>query len=492
MFERKLRLHHKLHKEENQEESAAEHESEEEPEDESPHKLLRPSKGYKPEDHKMDSNIMRYKTTVLNEMKIELANRRRPRFNTTKQERKAMRSLKKNQDIVIKPADKGGAIVIMNKDDYIKEGIRQLSNTNHYKKLEEPEKTIKMFIKDVKDSLDRAYLKEQITEDLHKILVRTHPRTSNLYLLPKIHKANNPGRPIINSIGSLTETLSAFIDEILRKYSKLAKSFVKDTSHFLHLTKDIKVEESELLVAVDVMALYTNIPHKDGIDRVTAFIRKNGASEQEIELCEIFLRHILQKNYFEFNNKTYLQISGTAMGTRCAPNYAIIFVAEIEEFLQSQIKTPRIWLRFIDDIFMIWNHSREELDIFTNNLNKFHPSIKFTKETSEFGLPFLDTFIYKEDQQLKTRVYHKPTDNKQYLLYTSCHPKQHKDAKPYGLLVRAKRICSKNEEFISEARSIIKILRTRKYPESTLMSAVKRILSVSRENLLNPKKKTRE
>ena len=114
--------------------------------------------------------------------------------------------------------------------------------------------------------------------------------------MPKIHKANNPGRPIINSIGSLTETLSAYIDEILRKYSKLAKSFVKDTSHFLHLTKDLKVEESELLVTVDVTALYTNIPHKDGIERVTSFIRKNGASE-ETELCEIFLQHILQKNY---------------------------------------------------------------------------------------------------------------------------------------------------------------------------------------------------
>ena len=142
---------------------------------------------------------------------------------------------------------------------------------------------------------------------------------------------------------------------------------------------------------------------------------------------------------------------------------------------------------------MVWNHSKQELDTFITDLNTFHPTIKFTMETSEFGLPFLDTFIYKEDQQLNTRVYHKPTDNKQYLLYTSCHPKQHKDAIPYGLLVRAKRICTKNDEFILEAQSIIRTLRTRKYPESTLISAVKRILSVSRKTLLNPRrKKTKE
>ena len=158
LFERKLRLHHKLHREENLEETAVE--SSEEEEEQSPHKLLRPSKGYKPEDHEMDPNMMRYKTTVLNEMKIELANRRRPRFNTTKEERKAMKSLKQNQDIIIKPADKGGAIVILNKEDYIKEGLRQLANTNHYEELENSEKVIKTFVKEVKESLDRAYLKD--------------------------------------------------------------------------------------------------------------------------------------------------------------------------------------------------------------------------------------------------------------------------------------------------------------------------------------------
>ena len=93
-------------------------------------------------------------------------------------------------------------------------------------------------------------------------------------------------------------------------------------------------------------------------------------------------------------------------------------------------------------------------------------------ESSEYELPFLDTFIYKERNQLKTRVYHKPTDNKQYLLYTSYHPKQHKDAIPYGLLVHAGRICPKKEDILTEAENIIRTLRTRKYPEQNLKSSV--------------------
>ena len=108
---------------------------------------------------------------------------------------------------------------------------------------------------------------------------------------------------------------------------------------------------------------------------------------------------------------------------------------------------------------------------------------------SEYGLPFLDTFVYKEDRRLKTKVYHKPTDNKQYLLYTSCHPKQQINSIPHSLLVRAKRICTKEEDFISEAKSIITKLRKRKYPEKILRTAVERITKINREELLLPKEK---
>ena len=82
----------------------------------------------------MEPNILRYKITVLNQMREELKKNRKPRFNTTNAERKAMKTLKSNKDIIIKPADKGRAIVIQKLTDYIKEGERQLENRQHYKK----------------------------------------------------------------------------------------------------------------------------------------------------------------------------------------------------------------------------------------------------------------------------------------------------------------------------------------------------------------------
>ena len=46
-------------------------------------------------------------------------------------------------------------------------------------------------------------------------------------------------------------------------------------------------------------------------------------------------------------------------------------------------------LRCIDDIFCIWTHGEDKLKVFLENLNQFHPNIKFTHESSTESVPFL-------------------------------------------------------------------------------------------------------
>ena len=70
--------------------------------------------------------------------------------NITKEESKAITSLKKREDIVIKPADKGGAVCVWNKDSYIEEGNTQLSDTKFYKE----------FSSDITDEIQREIEKE--------------------------------------------------------------------------------------------------------------------------------------------------------------------------------------------------------------------------------------------------------------------------------------------------------------------------------------------
>ena len=103
------------------------------------------------------------------------------------------------------------------------------------------------------------------------------------------------------------------------------------------------------------------------------------------------------------------------MGTQMAPNYAIIFMHSVEEeILKNTTLKPRIWRRFIDDVFIVWTHGKETLEKFLNYINQAHETIKFTAEYSTQEVPFLDTLVYKLNNKLATKVYHKKTDDKMF------------------------------------------------------------------------------
>ena len=64
-----------------------------------------------------------------------MASKTSSKDNLSHGERQALLDLRNNKSIVIKPADKGGAIVILNRTDYITEGERHLNDNITYKKL---------------------------------------------------------------------------------------------------------------------------------------------------------------------------------------------------------------------------------------------------------------------------------------------------------------------------------------------------------------------
>ena len=97
-----------------------------------------------------------------------------------------------------------------------------------------------------------------------------------------------------------------------------------------------------------------------------------------------------KNNNFTFDGNHYLQINGTAMGTKMAPSYANIFMGDLEErLLLSSLKQPLSWFWFIDDVDMKWTHGDKELDEFLEHANSIHPSIKFTHEVSKTKISFL-------------------------------------------------------------------------------------------------------
>ena len=194
---------------------------------------------------------------------IKKKNNKKFKRNLKKEEWTAITILRNNKDIVIKPADKGGNIVIMNREDYIKEGLKQLSDNNHYEMLEED--PTQNYNNQIYQVLQQAANLDIIDDKVKKILYNKAPRTPNFYMLPKIHKAGNTGRPIVNGIGSITEKISAYVDQEIRHLVPRIASFLKDTIHLMHILLGEKSAPEDILVTIDVKLLYTNIPHTEGI-----------------------------------------------------------------------------------------------------------------------------------------------------------------------------------------------------------------------------------
>ena len=173
------------------------------------------------------------------------------------------------------------------------------------------------------------------------------------------------------------------------------------------------------------------------------------------------LTKVLKCNNFEFNGQRYLQVQGTAMGTKMARAYANMFMGRLEkQLLMSVSMMPFSWLRFIDDIDMKWLHGRDNLDTFLQEVNSFYSTIRFTAEVSIGKHVFLDTQSRLDKHRICTDLYTKPTDTHQYFLPTSGHPKHCCKDIPYSLALCLRRICSDSNIFELRAKKIRQISYT--------------------------------
>ena len=147
-----------------------------------------------------------------------------------------------------------------------------------------------------------------------------------------------------------------------------------------------------------------------------------------------------------------------------------------------------IWWRYIDDIFFIWEHGEESLSVFIDQVNLFHPTIKFTAEYSKEEVNFLDLNIKLIDGELKTDLFVKPTDTHKFLDTTSSHLYHCKKGIPYSQALRLNGICSDNANFDKRFNDLEKWLMGRGYNEKMIRKQILRAREHSRNDLLEREK----
>ena len=408
------------------------------------------------------------------------------RSNLTLGEMGALRSLKQRDDIIIKPADKGGAVVVWSRDLYINEALRQLSTLHHYTPLADSQLTAdktKTF-KTIKTEIDDGNL----PYSGHLLKVQT-PRQPYFYMLPKIHKIASPGRPIVSACSCPTEHISQYLDSVFNPMVSNLPSFIKDSTHALLLLDELNNRPGfrpQHLLTMDVTALYTNIPHNEGLSALRYYLDLRPTlyppTNTIIRLAEL----VLNLNSFQFNDAFYKQVSGVAMGTKMGPSYACLFMGHIESQILSSYSgpIPEYFGRYIDDCLIISSLSEQELLNFVEFANNFNTSIKFTHEISHESISFLDILIRLNDGSLSTSVHFKPTASHSYLDYNSSHPLATRNSIPYSQFLRLRRLCSDDIDFQIQSKSMVSKFLNRHYPPSVVLKALSKAQQVPRTSAL--------
>ena len=409
------------------------------------------------------------------------------RKNLTGGEESALKRLRNRDDIVIKPADKGGAVCVWGKDQYLEEGFRQLTDRHFYEELEEDitrsnsRKVTRVVNKLIKDG--------KLVKEAKNLLI-TSPKTSAFYLLPKIHKEGTPGRPVISNISCPTYNISKFLSAYLRPIVEKLPTYIKDTTNLLRVVEDFDFDDAgePLLFTMDVKSLYTNIPFDDGMKALKYFLEHHDEggidSSAILELAEL----VLKVNCFGFGGKLYRQICGTMMGTPFGVEFASLFVAWYEMKIRQEYlgKQPELLKRYIDDIFGATTMSKEDLLKFINFVNDYNPALKYTFKIST-SVEMLDTELSIEGKKIISKIYYKPTSSHAFLNYNSDHHPQCRDNIPKGEFIRLRKNCKQDSVFNEESEKMVHFFTKREYPETIVRQALAAVRTRERLDLIKEK-----
>lgn len=405
--------------------------------------------------------------------------------NLLPEERQSLHDLQNNADIIIKPADKGSASIVIDRDCYIKEAYRQLNNISYYKLLDHPiyTDTAVRITAILQEMLHHNYITEKQFVFLQP---KATDRVRKFYLLPKVHKDRTKwpqpgkmpeGRPIVSNCGSESFRVAKYVDSFLKPLSMQHPSYIKDTYDFISKIRGQCIPKDAFLVTGDVTGLYPNMRIDRIMETAREALRNNPVPGRPDDYILLLLEITLRGNDFEFDGKTFLQICGTAMGIPYAPSLANIYMVKFDTEANFGFQSrPILYFRFIDDVFFVWTDTEDNLRLFQTFLNSLIPGIEITLNWSKVEVNFLDTVVYKlpseQGDTIATKLYFKPTDTHQLLHCKSLHPKHTFRGVLKSQFIRFRRICTTKKDYDDATKVLIKALSVRNY-SSRLMRRTK-------------------
>ena len=451
-------------------------------------RIFKSNKTNLPKNYKTPNGLKTYLGSIKSEI-MDHRNRNNIKCNLPKPEIEAIKELiklQKERIIVIKPCDKGAGIIILDFPVYMKACYEHLASDKlmpggEIKKyyLEVNEIELEMSKTKIRHLVQEGLENEILSKEEYEAMIADDNESAKFYCTFKVHKPHEPmtalpPRPVVSGSGSVTENIAAFVDHHIKETSKQHQSYLQDTPDFLRFVESINsgpaLQPNQILVTWDVVGLYNNIPHDEGLQSLEESLTNRKNPEIPTDFLLKLMEIILKNNLFSFHEALYRQEIGCAMGTKPAPSYADNFMARrIDQRIMDLAKkygklnqnSLTIFKRFLDDIFTIFCGTSKDLHHLFDEMNTLHKSIKFTMNhtsppgekdddicncTPQSSIPFLDVLCSIKDGRIETDLYRKDTDRNMYLLPSSCHPPACTKNIPFSLCLRIVRICTKPED----------------------------------------------
>jgi hypothetical protein len=484
--------------------------------------IFKTSKSNLPKNYTVPEGLKMFLGSVKSEI-LDPRNRNQTKCNLPHDQIQAIKELirlQKEGVIIIKACDKGAGIIILNYPEYMRACYEHLLSVQmdengepqqYYKRVED--NMLQIAKNKIKQVLEEGYAEDIISWDEYKAMNPEDMDAAKFYCNFKVHKEHEPmtappPRPIISGSNSITKNIGTFVEHHIHQVAKQHDTYLQDSPHFLRdirkLNRETQLEDNDILVTLDVKALFTNILHQDGLDSLKLSLEGRYNQDVPTDFILKLMDIILKYNIFTFHQDYFIQEIGAAMGSPPVPSYANIFMAnkidpQIRNIATKYNNGLKILRRYLDDFFLIFRGTTKKLHSFFEELNQIHQTIKLTiNHTSpsseneedrcnckpQSSIPFLDVLCSIKDRKIETDLYKKETDRNQYLLTSSCHPAQTCANIPFSLGLRIVRICSTYETRDQRLQELKGLLLSRGYSVRMIDSAIERARAIPRDQAL--------
>ena len=254
------------------------------------------------------------------EIKAVLKKIHLPKFNITREERKAIEELRRDKTRMILTVDKGVSMVVMDRDDYNQKADALLQQPAYRPIPNDPTNKYKTKLIALLKSIKTE---GGINESTYKRLYPTGAGSPKFYGLPKIHKEGIPLRPIVSSIGTPTYSTSKELSRILKPLVGKSPHHIQNNQDFMEHLKDIQLGPDVVMVSYDVRAPFTSVPIQPALEVIEKLLNEDPDLQNRTTMSTKqimdFLEFCLGSTYFTYRGKFYEQVEGAAMGSPISP-----------------------------------------------------------------------------------------------------------------------------------------------------------------------------